>query len=225
MKHYDRTIKQLAIYLIGLFTLTLGISLSIYAGLGVSPVSSLAYAFTLATGISVGLTTIIANVLFIVIQIIITREWNWRSYTAQFVITLFFGSFTDFTLWLVQAFLPIPETLPIRILYLIASLFVVALGLLGYLSARLPMMPYDALTYVISDHFHMAFSKAKVTSDLVNVTVAGIVCLITVHHLGSIGIGTLIAALFIGKILGVFIRKWQQPLVSWMMYSKFEKTT
>ncbi len=222
MKHYDRTIKQVTVYLSGLFILTLGISLSIYAGLGVSPVSSLAYAFTLATGISVGLTTIIANVLFIIIQIIITREWKFRSYLAQFIITLFFGSFADFTLWLVQAFLPMPETMLLRVVYLMASLFVVSFGLLGYLSARLPMMPYDALTYVISDHFNMTFSKAKVTSDLLNVIIAGIVCLLTVHQLGSIGIGTIIAALFIGKILGVFIRSWQQPLVKWMMHSKFE---
>lgn len=222
MKHYDRTIKQLTVYLSGLFILTLGISLSIYAGLGVSPVSSLAYAFTLATGISVGLTTIIANILFIIIQIIITREWKFRAYLSQFIITLFFGSFADFTLWLVQAFLPMPETLLMRVVYLIASLFVVSFGLLGYLSARLPMMPYDALTYVISDHFHMAFSKAKVTSDILNVIVAGIVCLLTVHKLGSIGIGTIIAALFIGKILGAFIRIWQHALVTWMMHSKFE---
>lgn len=60
MKHYDRTIKQVTVYLSGLFILTLGLNLSIYAGLGVSPISSLAYAFTLATGISVRLTTIIA---------------------------------------------------------------------------------------------------------------------------------------------------------------------
>lgn len=115
-----------------------------------------------------------------------------------------------------------PETMLLRVVYLMASFFVISFGLLGYLSARLPRMPYDALTYVISDYFNMTFSKAKVASDLLNVIIAGIVCLLTVHQLGSIGIGTIIAALFIGKISGVFIHSWQQPLVKWMMHSNFE---
>ena len=57
-------------------------------------------------------------------------------------------------------------------------------------------MPYDALTYVISEKFNLKFSKAKISSDLINVCVAGAICLIFIQSLGSIGIGTLIAALF-----------------------------
>ena len=48
---WNRTMKRLILYVFGLFFLTLGISFSIQAGLGVSPVSSLAYAFALTTGI------------------------------------------------------------------------------------------------------------------------------------------------------------------------------
>lgn len=223
MKHYDRTLKQIIIYILGLLILTLGISLSIYAGLGVSPVSSLAYALTLATEISVGTTTILANILFIIIQFIITRQFKLHAFFLQLVVAFMFGFFTDFTFWLVKLFLPAPPNVFMSIIYLIASLFVVAIGLLFYLNARLPMMPYDALTYVISEHFHLPFSKAKVTSDLLNVVVAAVFCLITLHNLGSIGIGTFVAAYFIGKILGIFIRLFKTKLVNWMMYSKFEE--
>jgi len=55
MNHINVTIKRFSLYIIGLFFLALGVSFSIQADLGVSPVSSLAYAFALASGLSVGM--------------------------------------------------------------------------------------------------------------------------------------------------------------------------
>ncbi len=222
MKHYDRTLKQLFVYILGLFILTLGISLSIYAGLGVSPVSSLAYALTLVTSISIGITTVLANLVFIVVQWILTKTFKLRSYTVQILVSILFGLFTDVTLSLTQAILPVPESMTMRIVYLILSLLVMGLGLLGYLSAKMPLMPYDALTYVISDTFHFAFSKAKITGDVLNVLVAAVLCLVTIHSFGSIGFGTLIAAVLVGKIIGFYMKRWQKPLVRWMLTSKFD---
>ncbi|WP_194841317.1 hypothetical protein [Salinibacillus xinjiangensis] len=42
-------------------------------------------------------------------------------------------------------------------------------------------------------------NRAKVTGDLLSVFVAGAICLTFIKSFGSIGIGTLIAAYFIGK--------------------------
>ena len=121
----------------------------------------------------------------------------------------------DATLFIVQL-LPTPETIFVRCVYLIISLFVVSVGLLGYFTAKLPLMPYDALTYAISERFNWKFSKAKISSDLINVCVAGAICLIFIQSLGSIGIGTLVAAYFIGKILGWMMKHYQQPLQQWV---------
>lgn len=57
------TWKRVTVYVLGLFFLALGVSISIKADLGVSPVSSLAYAIALTVGLSVGITTILANIL------------------------------------------------------------------------------------------------------------------------------------------------------------------
>ena len=104
----------------------------------------------------------------------------------------------------------------LELYYLIVSLFVVSVGLIGYSTAKLPLMPYDALTYAISEKFNLKFSKAKISSDLINICVAGAICLIFIQSLGSIGIGTLIAAYFIGKILGWMIPHYQQTLLHWV---------
>lgn len=215
MNHMSKIMKRLVFYVLGLFLLSLGVSLSIQAGLGVSPVSSLAYAFALTTGLSIGFTTVIANVLFIVIQVLINKRIALNEFVGQLIISFLFGFFMDATLLFVQL-LPTPETIFTRIVFLIVSLFVVATGLIGYFTAKLPLMPYDALTHVFSEKFNLKFSKTKISSDLINVCVAGAICLIFIQSLGSIGIGTLVAAYFIGKILGWMIKHYQQPLQYWV---------
>ncbi|SFQ36394.1 Uncharacterized membrane protein YczE [Psychrobacillus psychrotolerans] len=215
MNHKNVTMKRLTLYIGGLFFLTLGVSLSIQAGLGVSPVSSLAYALVLTSGLSIGITTVLANILFILVQIILSKRMDIKDLMLQLIISVVFGFFMDATLFLVQL-LPTPESIVLRCVYLIISLFVVSAGLIGYFTAKLPLMPYDALTYVISEQFKIKFSKAKITGDLINVFVAAIMGLVFIQSFGAIGIGTIVAAYFIGKILGWMISRFQEPLQQWV---------
>lgn len=221
MDHMNVTMKRLGLYVFGLFFLSLGVSLSIEADLGVSPVSSLAYAFALTSGFSVGMMTVVANVLFIIAQVIFSKRFDIKEAIVQLIIAFLFGFFIDITLIIVQLF-PSPETFIMRWAYLIISLFGVAIGLLGYMTAKFTLMPYDELTHVISERFNIAFSKAKITSDLINVCLAGLICIVFIQSLGSIGIGTLVAAYFIGKILGWLIKHYQKYLVRWMNDHKAE---
>lgn len=211
--------KRLMLYGIGLFLLSLGVSFSIQASLGVSPVSSLAYAISLTAGLSIGITTILTNILFIIIQVVLNKRIELREFAIQLLVVFLFGIFMDTTLVLVQM-LPTPETFIGRIAFLGISFYIISTGLLVYFTAKLPLMPYDALTYVISDRFKMKFSKAKITSDLLNVAVAGAVCLIFMKSFGSIGIGTLLAAYFIGKILGQLMPRFQPLLHQWIYKEK-----
>jgi len=223
MKHLNVTMKRLGLYVTGLFVLALGVSFSIQANLGVSPVSSLAYAFALTSGLSVGIMTVAANVLFIIVQVILSKRFNLRESIVQLMIAFIFGLFMDVTLLLLQLF-PAPETLVMRWAFLIISLFVAAIGLLGYFAAKFPLMPYDELTHVISEKFNMELSKAKISSDLLNVVVAGFVCIVFIQSLGAVGIGTVVAALFIGKILGGLTKRYQTYLVQWMNKDKEDES-
>ncbi len=208
------TAKRLVLYVVGLFFLSLGVSFSIVADFGVSPVSSLAYALTLAAGLSIGITTVLANILYVLVQIILQKRIDLRAFAVQFLILFLFGIFMDTTLFLVQLF-PSPVTIVARLFYLLISLFIIAAGLLAYSTARLPLMPYDALTFVISERFKLEFGKAKVTSDGMNVVLSTIMSLVFVHSLGSVGIGTIIAAYCIGIIIGWMKTYMYKPLHYW----------
>lgn len=124
----------------------------------------------------------------------------------------------DLTIWLTRG-LPEANSIVVIIIYLVLSLIIVSIALLFYFSAGLPTMPYDSLTYVIANKWHMKFGKAKITSDSLNVVVSLVLCLIFIHSFGAIGIGTFIAAYGIGKIVGVFLHKFQPPLKRWVFKS------
>mgnify|MGYP000069574514 CR=1 FL=1 len=53
-KKNDNIKIRLVVYLIGLFIMTLGISMSVKSNLGVSPVSSIPYTITCITGLEMG---------------------------------------------------------------------------------------------------------------------------------------------------------------------------
>lgn len=219
MKHHIKTIKRISIYLLGMFFLSLGVSFSIQADLGVSPVSSLAYALALTTSLSVGTMTAVANVLFIILQVILNKRFSFRESLVQLIIAFLFGFFVDITLFLTQLF-PTPDHFIVRCVYLLISLFIIAIGLLGYFSAKLTLMPYDELTHVIGEKFNIALSKAKISSDLLSVLIAAIICLVFLQSFGAVGVGTFLAAYFVGKILGWFMRHFQKHLTQWMHSNK-----
>lgn len=214
MKHMNTTMRRLCLYIVGLFFLSTGISFSIQADLGVSPVSSLAYAITLVTGISVGAMLVATNILYIMIQVILSKKFSLKDAIVQLTVVFIFGFFTDLTLFLLQ-FLPAPETLGMRWIYLGISLIAVPIGLLGYFNAKFTLMAYDELTHVISERFNIDVSRAKVSSDLLNVTASALIGLIFIQSFGSVGIGTFISAYLTGKILGWFIKHFQKPIINW----------
>lgn len=209
------TAKRLLLYSGGLFLIALGATLSILAGLGVSPVTSLPYTLVLITGLSIGIMTVTANVVYIIMQAIFLKQWKWRNFSIQLIITFVFGFFMDFTLWLL-GILPDATNYVMSTFYLVMSLLIVAMGLLLYFTAAFPMMPYDSLTYVISEKWALVFGKAKIWSDLTNVVVSLVLCVAFLQATGSIGIGTFIAAYGIGKVVGVVLPKYQPVLIRWL---------
>ena len=79
MNHTEVTEKndnikiRLVDYLIELFIMTLGISMSVKSNLGVSPVSSIPYTITCITGLEMGKATILFHIVLVALQFVILR--------------------------------------------------------------------------------------------------------------------------------------------------------
>ncbi|MDE5867145.1 MAG: hypothetical protein K2H31_11185 [Lachnospiraceae bacterium] len=199
-------LKRMFVYIAGLFILTIGIALSVKSDLGVSPVSSIPYTMTCVWGIEMGKATIVFHCFLVLLQIILLRKNYKLKNLLQIVVGIVFGYFTTFCNWGVS-FLPNPQNIVIRMGMLLISTVFVAFGIFLYLPADIMPLAGEGAMQAVSEVSGIAFPKVKVGFDISMVVISLITCLIFIKSLGSVGIGTIIAAVLVGIELG-FISKW-----------------
>ena len=176
-KKYTNYAIRFLVYIVGLFIMTLGISLSVKSNLGVSPVSSIPYTITCITGLEMGKATILFHIVLVVMQILILRKAFQMKNLLQVVVGVIFGYFTTFSNYLFS-FLPTPEHIVIRLLMMLGSTVLIAVGIFFYLPADI--VPFIGEKISLRQGIGMALGT-----------------------LGSVGVGTIIAAVLVGSVLGV----------------------
>lgn len=196
---------RVPMYFIGLFIMTIGIAISVKSNLGVSPVSSIPYTMTCVWGIEMGKATILYHIVLVLLQVVILRK-NFKAVSLlQVAVGIIFGYFTTFCNYCVS-YLPSTDNLAIRIIMMLISTVFIAFGIFLYLPADLMPLAGEGIMKAISDTAHIEFSKVKIAFDVSMVVISTVVCLIMIHSLGSVGIGTIIAALLVGTVLGVITK-------------------
>lgn len=194
---------RIPMYFIGLFVMTIGIALSVKSNLGVSPVSSIPYTITCVWGIEMGKATILFHIVLVLIQLVLLRKKFKPVQLLQVVIGIVFGYFTTFCNYMVS-FLPTPENLGIRIAMVLASTVFVAMGIFLYLPANLIPLAGEGCMQAVSSVTNIEFSKVKIGFDCTMVLISAVTCLSLLHTLGSVGAGTIIAAVLVGTLVGIF---------------------
>lgn len=192
---------RIPMYFVGLFIMTIGIALSVKSNLGVSPVSSIPYTMTCVWGIEMGKATIIFHAVLVLIQILILRKRFKPINLLQVVVGIVFGYFTTFCNYL-ASFLPSTDNIAMRIVLMLVSTVFIAVGIFFYLPANLIPLAGEGVMQTVSDVTKIEFSKVKIGFDCSMVIISVITCLICIHSLGSVGVGTVIAAFLVGFNLG-----------------------
>lgn len=204
MKNNFKT--RFVFYLIGLFIMTLGVAMSVKSNLGVSPVSSIPYTITCIFGIEMGKATILFHIFLVLLQIVLLRKNFKLKSVLQIAVGVVFGYFTTFCNSLFAP-LPTPENLVVRILMVLISTVLVAIGIFFYLPSDIVPLAGEGAMQAVSDITGIKFSKVKVGFDSTMVIISLISCLSVLHKLGSVGIGTVIAALLVGTEFGILNKR------------------
>lgn len=207
--------KRLVIYILGLYIMTIGISFSIKADLGVSPVSTIPYTMTLIAGIEMGKATILFHIVLVLLQIILLRkEFEWKN-LAQVPVGILFGYFTTLSNFL-AGFIPAPELFAVRIVFLIISIVLVGVGISLYLPPDVIPLAGEGAMQAISKKTGIPFPKVKVGFDITMVLISGTVCMLMLHRLGSVGVGTVVAAVLVGVVLNYVSRATRPALMRFL---------
>lgn len=201
--------KRIVMYFVGLFIMTAGIAISVKSDLGVSPVSSIPYTLTCVWGIEMGKATILFHCMLVLLQICILRKDFKIKNLLQIPVGIVFGYFTTFCNFL-MTFVPSPHHIVIRLLMLLISVVLIAVGIFLYLPADIMPLAGEGAMKAISDTFHIKFSRVKIAFDVSMVVISMITCLVMLHKLGSVGIGTVIAAVLVGVVLSQLTARYRK---------------
>ena len=206
-------IKRFTIYIVGLLITAFGVSLSIRSQLGVSPVTAMPCVLNLTTGISVGSITFGLYLLFIIAQIIILKKDFRKRDWLQIIFSSVFGIFTDMFLYL-TLFINLDNVI-LKLMLCLCSCIVIAFGVFLIVTTDVVMNAPDALCNAISKKYDKKFGNVKIRFDLTLVSIATLISFLSLGGLEQIGIGTIVAALLIGRFVNLFMSKYKDNVESY----------
>ncbi len=183
-----------ALYVVGIFILTLGISFTIQSDLGTSPFDAVLVGLSKTVGFTVGSWEIILAFLIICCNSILKRQ---RPEVLGLLTALITGIGIDLWLFLLRDWVS-PEHWYSQLICFGMGLVAIGLGTTTYLHTHFAPIPVDRLTLIIQELTR--------TNIFVSRTFIYFVFLIMAILLkGPIGIGTLLTVCFGGLILNSFM--------------------
>ena len=205
--------KRVLVYCLGLFIMALGVSCSVWFDLGVSPMSAIPYVLSqIVPTVSMGTFTSALFCCYILLQAILLGRAFRLIRLLQIVGTVLFGWFVDCTNWILSSVLPEPGNYFIQLCFLAMGIVCVAIGIFFYITPGMPMLPGEGVMQVISEKYHIPLHWSKIGFDVTVTAIAVVLSLVFFHQLNGIREGTVLAALGVGKFLGVFRKLWQTHL-------------
>lgn len=203
--------RRYVLFVFSVFVNAVGISVITKALLGTSAISSVPFVLSLFTPLSMGLYTIIWNILFVLLEMTMMkrREIRERHFEliSQIPIGMCLGIFIDIAMhglwWLV------PAGYWFQIVTLLIGCVVLGLGISLEVKASVSMVAGEYLVQVISRFVHKDFGYVKVFFDITMVIMAAALSFLFLHHLNGVREGTLISALLVGPISHWFYPHWR----------------
>ncbi len=183
--------------ILGVAVTGLGIAIFRQAALGTDPFSGMNLALADVTGIAYPVLQIGVNLIFFLIQISLGRRYIGPGTIAN---AFFLAYFVDFFYGVIHGLLGDFQSLPVKVITLLAGLCICSLGLSMYQQSALGVAPYDALSLILKDRIpKVPYFVWRVSND-------GFCALICFLAGGVVGLGTLVTAFGFGPVIQFFDR-------------------
>ena len=177
-------------YVLGILTLTLGISFTIQSNLGTSPFDALLVGLSLNVGLTVGSWEIIVALLLICCNSCLKRQ---RPEFLGLLTAFITGIGIDMWLFLLHNLIT-PELWYSKAICFCIGLVIIGLGTATYLHTNFAPIPIDRLTLIIQELARTSISLSRTFIYLVFLIIAMLLN-------GPIGVGTLLTVCLGGLIL------------------------
>ncbi|MDO4511795.1 MAG: DUF6198 family protein [Bacteroidales bacterium] len=207
-------------FVIVLFVIAFGTSLSIRANLGSSPISCPPYVLSLVPGapLTMGQYVMCMHIFFITSQILLLRRNYQKIQLLQILVSFLFGWYTDLTMWMTSYLVVDSCTVggyALRLLELLTGGAILAWGIAAEVKCDVLMLAGEGFPLAIAKVVKREFGKVKMCSD------TGLVCCGIVFMLvffgrwdwTMVGPGTLISMFYVGYMVKRF-----SPHFTWLTH-------
>lgn len=196
-------IIRYAVFIIGLYFLTLGVVLIIRSSLGTSPISSFSYVLSLNTPLTLGMATFILNMLLIAGQFWFLRgigtRRDYMEIMMQIPFSLLFSAFLDINMYLFRGMTP--ESYAGALAFLAVGCLIQAFGVVLEIRPNVVAMSGEGFVKYAARRFGKDFGRVKVMVDVGLVLLAVVTSLAMTHSIIGVREGTLVAALGVGLLV------------------------
>ncbi|RFU68109.1 membrane protein [Peribacillus saganii] len=184
---------RISFFLIGIFILTLGVSLTIKAGIGTGAWDALHVGLTKLFGMTIGTWIMVTGTMLMFINAYLLKKTPEFLALGTIVVV---GLSIDFWLLIVLSHWE-PAGNVFRLATLAMGIIILSFGICVYLQPQFAANPIDKLMIAIHKRFNISLMLAKTAGELTALIFAFMVK-------GPIGIGTLIITFSIGPIVQWF---------------------
>ncbi|MBP1736867.1 MAG: hypothetical protein H6Q60_748 [Oscillospiraceae bacterium] len=187
-----------------------GVDLMLYSGSGISAISSVPYIVSeVLTCFTLGTWTYLFQTA-LVVALMIMRKQITPSYLFSFAVGIAFGKLMDLhQLWILQ----LPLTMVLRIVYFAISYAAIVIGISLSNHCKLPIIPTDLFPRETSAILKTPYQSVKTIFDVSCLAVTLMISLTYFHCIIGIGLGTLLSAFTMGKMIGLIDAKVDKQFV------------
>ena len=205
-------VRRYLFFCLGLAINSFGIAFITKSALGTSQISSVPYVLSLRFDqLSFGGWSFILNMVYILLQIVILGKKFQPVQLLQIAVNVVFSAFIDVGMFLLQWFDPV--SWPMRLISLAIGCVILAVGISIEVAPDV-VVPGEGIVRTISQVKGWEFGTVKIAFDLTLICIALIFSLLFFRGLQGLGLGTLISALTVGKLVSISNKKF--PLVSYI---------
>ena len=177
-----------------------GVVLMLDSGAGISAISSVPYAFSESFPVlTLGTWTYIFQGILVAALMILRKKFV-PTYLFSFVVGFAFSKMLDVYK---TALAGLTMGIGYQIVYFIVSYLVICLGIALSNRCGLPIIPTDLFPREMADILNVPYSKVKITFDVTCLAVTAGLTFCFLGHIKGLGIGTILAAFTMGKVIGM----------------------
>lgn len=196
--------KRITAYTVGMLVLAIGLTLTAQAGLGTSPLTSIAFVLGKWIQIPFSDATPFMFFVFVLVQIILEKEKMIRN-IGRLLLQIPLSILFTRIIGLIQKLVDLTDAgLVLRITVLLLGIVLTGVGATMTLCTNLIQNPGDEIVKAIAAAAGKPVGTTKNIFDICNVAAAVAISSLALGRLEGVGIGSVIAMLGVGRVIASF---------------------